>query len=45
MPVLEQVAQRSCGWSIPGQVGWGHGQPDLVSGNPIHGMGLELDDC
>ena len=43
--VLEQVAQRHCGCSIPGdvqgQVGWGSGQPDavldLVVGNPAWG--------
>jgi len=32
--VLEQVAQRDCGFPIPGgiqdQVGWSPGQPDLV---------------
>jgi len=32
--VLEQAAQRGCGYSVPGgvqgQVGWGPGQPDLV---------------
>jgi len=22
-------------------VGWGPGQPDLMAGNPAHGMGLE----
>lgn len=34
---LAQVAQRSCGCSIPGQVGWVPEQPDLVEG------GLEFD--
>ena len=33
--VLEQAAQRGCGCPVPGgvqdQVGWGPGQPDLVS--------------
>jgi len=32
---------RICGCAIPtvaqGQVGWGHGQPDVVSSNPSHG--------
>ena len=43
---LAQAAQRSCGCPIPGgvqgQVGWGCGQPDLVSGSPAHGWELEL---
>ena len=37
---LEEVAQRSCGCSIPkcvqSQVGWGFEQPDLVEGVPVH---------
>ena len=41
--VLEQVAQRGCGCCIPGgiqdQVVWDPEQPDLVVGNPDHGMG------
>ena len=40
---LGQAAQRSFGCPIPGgiegQVGWGPGQTDLVSGNPAHGRG------
>ena len=24
------------------EVRWGHGQPDLVGGIPVHGRGLEL---
>ena len=39
-----QVAQRSCRCPIPGdiqsQVGWGPGQPDLVSGNSTQVGGL-----
>ena len=34
--MMEQVAQRGCGWPVPGgvqgQVGWGRGQPGLVNG-------------
>jgi len=49
---LEQVAQRSCGCPIPGniqdQVGWAPRQPDivpdLVGGNPTRSTELELDD-
>lgn len=26
------------------QAGWGHEQPDLVSGNPVHSRRLELDN-
>jgi len=29
-------------WSIQGQVGWGHGQPELLGGSPVHGRGLGL---
>jgi len=29
---------------VEGQVGWGHGQPELVGGSRAHGSGLELDD-
>ena len=43
-----QAAHRSCGCPIPGVaqvlVGWGPGQPDLVTGNPAHSKRLELDD-
>lgn len=43
---LAQVAQRSCGCSIPGgpegQVAWGPGQPELLVGSPARGRGLEL---
>jgi len=46
--VLEQIAQRSCGCSIPegfqGQVGWDPEQPDLVPdlvvGNPAPPCGM-----
>jgi len=45
---LEQIAQRSYGWPIPGrvqgQVGWGLSHTDLVGGNPAHRKGGELDD-
>ena len=49
---LAQVAQRSCGCPIPGDVqclfGRGSGQSDLVLdlavGNPSCGMGLDPDD-
>ncbi|GAB0188666.1 hypothetical protein GRJ2_001331900 [Grus japonensis] len=41
---LEQVAQRSCGCPMPGnvqgQVGWGFGQRGLVEGVPAHGRGF-----
>jgi len=41
---LEQVAQRSCGCSLPGrfqgQVGWGFEQPGLVEGVPAHVRGF-----
>jgi len=40
----EQVAQRSCGCSLPssvqGQVGRGFEQPGLVKGVPAHGRGV-----
>jgi len=40
---LEQVAQRSCGYPLPGsvqgQVGWGFEQPGLVEDVPAHGRG------
>jgi len=46
--VLAQAAQRSCGRPIPGsiqgQAEWSPRQPELVSGNPAHGRGLELGD-
>ena len=45
---LEQVAQRGCGWPLPGsiqgQAGWGFEQPGLVGGVPAYSRGLELDD-
>jgi len=38
---LEQVSQRSCGCSLPGnvqgQLGWGFEQPGLVEDVPAHG--------
>jgi len=41
---LAQVAQRSCGYPLPGsvqgQVGWGFEQPGLVEGVPAHGRGI-----
>ena len=37
---LEQVSQRSCGCPLPGQVGWGFGQPGLVEGVPAYGRGV-----
>jgi len=41
---LAQVAQRSCGCPLPGnvqgQVGWGFEQPGLVEGVPAHGRGV-----
>jgi len=41
---LGQVAQRSCGFSLPGgvegQVGWRFEQPGLVEDDPAHGMGV-----
>lgn len=40
----EKAAKRSCGCSIPGgirgQIEWGIGQPDQVSGSPVHGRGI-----
>ena len=45
---VEQVAQRSCGCPIPGniqgQVGWGFEQPDLVEDVPAHSRRVGLDD-
>jgi len=45
---MAQVAQRSCGCSLPGsvqgQAGWGFEQLGPVEGVPAHGRGLELDD-
>ena len=45
---LEQVTQRSCGCSIPGNiqgnVGWGFEQPGQVKDAPAHGRGVGLDD-
>ena len=41
---LAQVAQRNCLSLIPrgiqGQVGWGHGQPDLVDDSPAQDRGI-----
>jgi len=41
---LEQVAQRSCGSHLPGnvqgQVGWSSEQPGLVEDDPAHGRGV-----
>ena len=41
MRVLEQAAQRGCGYPVPGavqgQVGWGPGQPSLVLNVEIGG--------
>lgn len=46
--VVRHLAQRSCGClisgGIQGQVGWGHGQLDLVGGSLTHSKGLELGD-
>lgn len=47
--VLAQVAQRGCGFSVPGGiqdlVGWSHGQPglapDLEAGGPARGGRVE----
>jgi len=43
---LEQVAQRSCGCSLPGsvqgQAGWGFEKPGLVEGVPAHGKGVGM---
>ncbi|GAB0188844.1 hypothetical protein GRJ2_001349700 [Grus japonensis] len=40
----DQVAQRSCGYPIPGsvqgRVGWGFGQPGLVEGVPARSRGV-----
>jgi len=45
---LAQVAQRSCGFPLPGniqgQVGWGSEQADLVEDVPDHGRRVGLDD-
>ena len=46
--MLEQASQRSCGYSVPGdvqgQVGWGPGQPgllpDLEVGGPVYDRGV-----
>ena len=48
MRVLEQAAQRGCGYPVPGavqvQVEWGPGQPGLVLyrevGGPACGRGI-----
>ena len=50
--VLEQAAQRGCGCpvsgGVQGRIGWGSGQPGLVSngevGGPACGRGLEIHD-
>lgn len=43
-----RLAREAVAGPIPGcvrgQVGWDPRQPDLVSGNPDHRRGLELDD-
>ena len=40
----EQVAQRGCGWPIPGgfqgQAGWGFEQPGLAGGVPAYSRGV-----
>ena len=45
---LAQVAQRSCGCPLPGnvqgQAGWSSEHPGLVEGVPADGRGLEQDD-
>jgi len=45
---LEQLAQRSSGGSIPGniqgQVGWASEQPGVVEDVPTHCRGVGLDD-
>ena len=44
--IWSQVAHRSCGCPIPGdiqgQVGWGPGQLELVGGSPAYGGGVGL---
>ena len=44
---LEQVAQRSCAWPLPGsiegQAGWSCEQPGLEGGVPACSRVLELD--
>lgn len=44
---LESVAQRSCRCPIPGnaqgQVGWGFGQPGLVTDIHVSDRGFEID--
>jgi len=43
-----EVAQTSCGCSLPGsvqgQVGWGFEEPGLVEGVPAYGRGLGMGD-
>jgi len=45
---LAQVAQRSCGCTLPGrvqgQVGWSSERPGLVEGVSARGRGLERGD-
>jgi len=45
---VEQVAQKSCGFSITGnvqgQVKWGFEQPHLVKDVASHGRGVGLSD-
>ena len=46
--MVEQAAQRGCGWAVPvgveGQVKWGPGQPglalDMKVGGPAYGRGV-----
>lgn len=46
--MLEFVAKRDCGCTIPGnvpgQVGLWPRQPDLLGGNPAHSRRLKLDE-
>jgi len=48
LDIKAQVAQRSCGCPLPGnvqdQVGRGLEHPGLVEGGPAHGRGIGLDD-
>ena len=44
--LVEKVAQRGCGWSLPrsfqGQAGWGFEKPGLEGSVPAYSRGLEL---
>lgn len=40
----QNVAQESCGCSIPGSVGWHIGQPGIEGSAPVHGRALEWCD-